>query len=193
MERRQHFTFNEATPVFPTVGNHEAFPVNMLPLKNETGKYNPSWLYNNLADFYLTWLPGKAEQRTLREGGFYTVSLLLLLLPPAHIFYDTLFIQTLLRPGLRLVSINSNVCNNLNFWLLLDFNDPAEHLHWIYRTLHKAELNKEDVYIIGHIPPGRNSCYSQLELDLIKGWQRGLGTNYAWPFQTNGRTSTTEL
>ena len=63
---------------------------------------------------------------------------------------------------MRLVSVNSNVCNNLNFWLLLDFNDPAEHLHWIYKTLHKAELNKEEVYVIGHIPPGRNSCYSTL-------------------------------
>ena len=47
--------------------------MNMFPLINETGKYNPSWLYSNLAEFYQTWLPGKDQQRTLREGGFYTV------------------------------------------------------------------------------------------------------------------------
>ena len=83
-----------------------------------------------------------------------------------HLIYfllsvSTHFLKILLRPGLRLISLNTNVCNNLNFWILLDFADPAKHLHWIYRNLHKAELNKEKVYIIGHLPPGRTNCYSQ--------------------------------
>lgn len=35
-----------------------------------------------------------------------------------------------------------------------------EHVH-IHRVLHKAELNKEKVLIIGHIPPGIDGCYSE--------------------------------
>ncbi|TRY79928.1 hypothetical protein TCAL_07064 [Tigriopus californicus] len=128
------------TPVFPTIGNHEAFPVNMFPDINETGRYNPGWLYANLAKFYKDWLPGKIQQKTIKRGGYYS---------------------THIRPGVKLISVNTNVCNNFNFWLLLDFNDPIGHLHWIYKELHKAELNKEKVFIIGHIPPGTKSCYNQ--------------------------------
>ena len=69
--------------------------------------------------------------------------------------------QQLLRPGCRLISINTNVCNNLNFFLLLNFDDPWHHLYWIYKVLHQAEQDKETVVIIGHIPPGRNSCFSK--------------------------------
>ena len=148
-------------PVFPAIGNHEAFPVNMFPVndKEEVPKsYDPSWLYNSLgkvqyihlskkaklhlilfaADLYHHWLPDVNQQRTLRDSGYYSIK----------IKNDTL----------RIVSINANFCNNFNFWLLLNFNDPHHHLHWLYRQLHKAELSKEKVYIIGHIAPGLHSC-----------------------------------
>eukprot|EP00095_Tigriopus_kingsejongensis_P003756 maker-scaffold911_size81771-snap-gene-0.23 protein:Tk03756 transcript:maker-scaffold911_size81771-snap-gene-0.23-mRNA-1 annotation:"hypothetical protein TcasGA2_TC005858" len=128
------------TPVFPAVGNHEAFPVNMFPFVNETGKYDPDWLYANLAKFYKHWLPSSIQQRTIRRGGYYSAYL---------------------RPGLKVISVNTNVCNNFNFWLLLNFKDPIGHLHWIYKELHKSELNNEKVFIIGHIPPGTRSCYNK--------------------------------
>ena len=64
----------------------------------------------------------------------------------------------MISDNLRIISINANFCNNFNFWLLLNFNDPHHHLHWLYRQLHKAELNKEKVFIIGHIAPGLHSC-----------------------------------
>ena len=79
-------------------------------------------------------------QRDMRQGGYF---------------------HTLIRPGLRLVSINTNFCNNLNFWLLLNFDDPSEHLHWLYAVLLKAERRGEAVYIIGHIPPGIEDCFSE--------------------------------
>lgn len=41
---------------------------------------------------------------------------------------------------------------------MLNFTDPHDHLHWVYKQLHKAEFNKERVYILGHIPPGSESC-----------------------------------
>lgn len=59
---------------------------------------------------------------------------------------------------MRILSINANFCNNFNFWLLLNFNDPHHHLHWLYRQLHKAEIAKEKVFILAHIAPGTHSC-----------------------------------
>ncbi len=68
----------------------------------------------------------------------------------------------LVRPGLRLISVNTNLSNNFNFWLLLGLADPANHLRWLYDTLHAAEANREAVYIIGHIPPGTKSCLGRM-------------------------------
>ena len=59
---------------------------------------------------------------------------------------------------LKIISINANFCNNFNFWLLLNFNDPHDHLHWFYRQLHKAETKKQKVFVLGHIAPGTHSC-----------------------------------
>ncbi len=127
-------------PVFPTIGNHEAFPVNMFPGMDEAGKYNPSWLYSGLTTFFQHWITGEEQRHTMMNGGYY---------------------QALVRPGLRLVSINTNYCNSLNFFLLLNFDDPSNHLHWIYSVLHQAEQKGEKVLVIGHIPPGSSDCFSE--------------------------------
>ena len=128
-------------PVLPAIGNHESFPVNMFPDTHESagGKYDVSWLYGNVAKYFQHWLPNAEQQKSIREGGFYSLEL---------------------RPGLRVVAINTNVCNNLNFFLLLNFDDPSRHLHWIYRELHEAESQGDKVFILGHIPPGRDSCFN---------------------------------
>lgn len=65
------------TQVFPAIGNHEIFPVNMFPPENSTivpKLYDPAWLYNNLADLYQHWLPNQNQQQTLRDSGYYSVS-----------------------------------------------------------------------------------------------------------------------
>ena len=55
------------------------FPVNMFPDEDQPVPqiYDPSWLYNNLADLYQHWLPDTAQQNTLRDSGYYSVSTLL--------------------------------------------------------------------------------------------------------------------
>ena len=78
----------------------------------------------------------------------------------------------LVRPGLRLLSVNTNFCNNFNFWLMLNFDDPGRHLHWIYGEVKRAEEEGDKVYIIGHIPPGEVSCFGRLHVlnrDALKG------------------------
>ena len=63
------------TAVYPAIGNHEMFPVNMFPDEDQPVPqiYDPSWLYNNLADLYQHWLPDTAQQNTLRDSGYYSV------------------------------------------------------------------------------------------------------------------------
>ena len=65
------------THVYPAIGNHEMFPVNMFPDEDQPVPkiYDPSWLYNNLADLYENWLPGPQQQKTLRDSGYYSVSI----------------------------------------------------------------------------------------------------------------------
>ena len=81
-----------------------------------------------------------------------------------------MFLQISLRKGLRLISLNTNFCNNMNFWLLINFEDPHKHLHWLYNQLLKAEFRKEKVFIIGHIAPGLNDCLGNTQNDLSKGY-----------------------
>lgn len=123
-------------PVFPALGNHESSPVNSFPIPEVKGNDSISWLYNELALAWSSWLPGDAMP-TLKHGAYYSV---------------------LINPGFRIISINMNYCNNLNWWLLLNTTDPAGELTWLVNELQLAELKGEKVHIIGHIPPGNSDC-----------------------------------
>lgn len=119
-------------PVYPAVGNHESAPVNSFPPPSVYGNLSSSWLYHAMAQEWGDWLPNPALE-TLRTAGFYT---------------------TRIAPGLRLVSLNMNFCATENFWLLINYTDPAGQLQWLVGVLQEAENNQEKVHIIGHIPPG---------------------------------------
>ncbi|MEL6741322.1 MAG: metallophosphoesterase, partial [Planctomycetota bacterium] len=140
------------TPVYPSLGNHESFPVNSFPPRYITEPDNSvSWLYDKLAEVWAPWLPEEAVE-TVRRYGYYTL---------------------LHRPGLRIVSLNMNYCNDLNFWTLVDAVDPDHHLRWLVDVLSEAERQGERVHIIGHIPPAvvsadcvpvwRNNYYRVIE------------------------------
>ncbi|CAH1103351.1 unnamed protein product [Psylliodes chrysocephalus] len=132
-------------PIFPAVGNHESVPAGSFAppwIKNET--HTIGWLYTNLADHWRKWLPSTSGN-TLLHGAFYSV---------------------LLRPGFRLISLNTNYCHSLNWWLLVNSTDPADELKWLVHELENAEINNEKVHIIGHIPPGSSDC--------LKTWSRNF-------------------
>ncbi|XP_075054548.1 sphingomyelin phosphodiesterase [Mixophyes fleayi] len=120
-------------PVYPAVGNHESAPVNGFPPPSVHGNLSSSWLYQAMAQEWEGWLPVSALE-TLRTSGFYTL---------------------MIGPGLRLASLNMNFCAAENFWLLINYTDPAGQLRWLTGVLQEAEDNDEKVHIIGHIPPGR--------------------------------------
>ncbi|XP_015127515.1 sphingomyelin phosphodiesterase [Diachasma alloeum] len=122
--------------IFPALGNHESAPVNSFPSPSAPDNYSISWLYDELAEQWQRWLPSSAST-TIKQGGFYSVPV---------------------RPGFRIISVNTNYCNNLNFWLLINSKDPVNELQWLIDELQGAENRSEKVHIIGHIPPGTSDC-----------------------------------
>lgn len=124
------------TPIFPALGNHEAAPVNSFPPPFIGGDYGVSWLYDELDRQWQHWIPADASP-TVKKGAFYSV---------------------LVRPGFRVISINTNYCNNKNWWLLLNSTDPAQELQWFIYELQGAEMRGEKVHVLGHIPPGHHDC-----------------------------------
>ncbi|KAG1651599.1 Sphingomyelin phosphodiesterase [Nymphon striatum] len=100
------------------------------------GELSIDWLYSQLNHTWTRWL-GNHVSETINKGAYYSV---------------------LVYPGFRIISINSNYCNNQNWWLLVNSTDPAQELQWLVFQLQKAEKAREKVHIIGHIPPGSPDC-----------------------------------
>ncbi|XP_074657493.1 sphingomyelin phosphodiesterase-like [Tubulanus polymorphus] len=123
-------------PIYGALGNHESAPVNSFPPPFITGDNSIRWLYSEIDQSWSHWLLD-STRRTILYGGYYTA---------------------LVKPGLRVVSLNMNYCNNQNWWLLLNSTDPAQELQWLVDVLQHAENNHEKVHIIGHIPNGKWDC-----------------------------------
>ncbi|XP_066150731.1 sphingomyelin phosphodiesterase-like isoform X2 [Euwallacea fornicatus] len=133
------------TPIFPAIGNHESSPAgNFAPPWMTNSDHSISWLYDKISPSWLKWLPPNAEP-TVRHGAFYSV---------------------LLRPGFRLISINTNYCHSLSWWLLVNSTDPASELKWLIHELQGAEDRDEKTHIIGHISPGSADC--------MKSWSKNF-------------------
>ena len=132
------------TPVFPALGNHESAPVNYFPPPFIKGNASIDYLYEELDKEleWSAWLPNNTSS-TIKKGGFYSVPV---------------------KPGFRIISVNTNYCNNKNWWLMLNTTDPALELQWLIDELQLAESDNETVHIIGHIPPGPEDC--------LIGWSR---------------------
>lgn len=74
-----------------------------------------------------------AALKTVVNGGYYT---------------------TLVKPGLRLIALNNNVCFVLNWWLLYEVESVRVQFQWLHDTLLAAEKDGEKVHILAHIPNG---------------------------------------
>ncbi|KAL1505786.1 hypothetical protein ABEB36_005267 [Hypothenemus hampei] len=124
-------------PIFPAIGNHESSPAgNFAPPWMTDPAHSVQWLYHEITNSWSQWLPSTTEQ-TVSHGAFYSV---------------------LLRPGFRLISLNTNYCHALSWWLFLNSTDPASELQWLIHELSQAESKGEKVHIIGHIAPGSTDC-----------------------------------
>ncbi|XP_057370154.1 sphingomyelin phosphodiesterase-like [Daphnia carinata] len=128
------------TPIYPTLGNHDAHPANTFATPEITDQdLGAEWLYQDAARLWTKFgLPDEVSN-TVRHGGYYT---------------------TLVRPGLRMVSLNTNYCYTFNWWTLTSTKDPASILSWLTKILEDAEAALEKVHIIAHIPPGNEDCWA---------------------------------
>lgn len=111
-------------PVYPAVGNHDYWPQDQMPTTTNE-------IYQAVAKLWSGWLKPEAIT-TLKEGGFYS---------------------QLVRPGLRLVSLNTILYYGPDK-VTENVTDPAGQFQWLENTLQSARQNLEKVYIIAHVPIG---------------------------------------
>ncbi|CAF3896250.1 unnamed protein product, partial [Adineta steineri] len=130
--------------IYSAVGNHEAAPCNLYPTPNIKTD-NISWLYEVLADNWIRFGLSEDTRASIERGAFYT---------------------TLIRPGLRLISLNMNYCTSDNYWLIINSTDPLDQLQWLIQWLQYAEDHEEKVHIIGHQPP--RSCMATFSWNFNK-------------------------
>lgn len=121
--------------VYGTIGNHEASPVNHFPSNQRGNKNEAQWLYDTMTEPLSDWV-GNSSAQTMEEFGGYS--------------------RKYPHGNLRIISLNTNFYFVSNFWRYKDPPevDPSGQLHWLMTELDAAEKAGENVYIIGHIPPG---------------------------------------
>ncbi|CEP15672.1 hypothetical protein [Parasitella parasitica] len=133
--------------LYPAIGNHESAPTNLFPLAdsnlpggNRHDDLTMGWLYESLQENWKGWLPKKHLDSVHQNSGSYI----------SHPV-----------PGLKLISLNTNFCYNLNWWLYEHptKRDPNGILKWLISHLQNSEDANERVWIIGHTPPGDSSCF----------------------------------
>ena len=114
-------------PILQTLGNHEGFPVD-----NFAGPPIDDWLYSSLPRFWGMDLSNDAK-RTVAYGGYY---------------------QTLIRPGLRVISINSNIYATGNLQLdPTNLVDVSYQLNWLADVLRQLRDRDERAIVIAHQSP----------------------------------------
>ncbi|XP_028808851.1 cyclic GMP-AMP phosphodiesterase SMPDL3A isoform X3 [Denticeps clupeoides] len=116
--------FFPALPVYPALGNHDYWPQDQLMTTTNE-------IYQAVAKLWMPWLKPEALA-TLRQGGFYS---------------------QLVRPQLRLVSLNTNLYYSPNK-VTVNMSDPAGQLQWLQNTLESSRKGLEKVYVIAHVPIG---------------------------------------
>jgi sphingomyelin phosphodiesterase len=125
-------TYFSKKPIIPAVGNHEGAPVDNFPPHTVPEKYSNAWLYNTLASEWINWVPADAAHN-ISQRAAYSIKPF---------------------PGQRVIALNTQYGDHLNFWLYLNETDPDGMMSWLIDELKDAEKEGEKVHIMGHIPPG---------------------------------------
>lgn len=102
----------------------------MYPINQFAGPGFDDWLYDACVDMWAPFLPADA-QATMSYGGYY---------------------QARIRPGLRVISLNSNYLTNDNFWLLANHTFAQDQLNWMADVLAQTSALGEKAIIICHAP-----------------------------------------
>lgn len=125
-----------STKIYVIFGNHDKFPVNLVPPPGYTN-LDPAVTtaqenYDLAAEIWPRLAQDSSIARTIKRGGYYS---------------------TPLRDGLILIVLDSNPCYTYNFWLVYDPSLIREQFIWFENVLHKAECEGQKVHLLTHIPP----------------------------------------
>nr|CAH7714813.1 unnamed protein product [Callosobruchus chinensis] len=155
--------------VFPILGNHEPHPVDCYSSESITeDSLSTKWVFDAAWKAWSKWLPADVES-TVRHAGYYSV---------------------LVKPGFRVIGINSNFCFVHNLWLFYEDEDPYGQLTWLVQELLKAEKKHEKVHILSHVPSGHELCHLQWSKNFRRIVERFNDTIAA---QFNGHTHYDEI
>jgi sphingomyelin phosphodiesterase len=146
--------FNQTNiTVYPIQGNHDTWPVNVQDF-TQVGSNVP---INGFSDTWLEWL-GPEVLANFTQYGYYSK---VLTLKDGREFNNT-----------RVIGINTQACNNMNWWLIKDRYDPGFEIEWLQTQLAELEAINGTAIMMMHIPTGD---------DCIHGWGhrfRGLMDRY---------------
>ena len=122
---------NSSIDIFPSVGNHDTWPVDVQDFSTP----NSNWPINHFKDSWndINWL-SDSETEVFAKYGYYSK-------PFAF------------NSKGKVISLNMQACNNLNWWMLKNRNDPGHELEWLEAELMSLENEGGFAYIIAHIPP----------------------------------------
>lgn len=101
--------------IFPTIGNHDTYPqdiISMLAPRDNAA-------INEWAPDWLKWIPDEEQQKNFLDFGFYSLDLT---------NFDG---EKLGKRMTKVISLNTNICYNMNWETMANFNDPGNMLQWL--------------------------------------------------------------
>eukprot|EP01084_Bolivina_argentea_P160043 278728_1 len=155
-------------PIFFDLGNHEGLPVDNFggpPLDNWFNNPVGQWLSQWIDTKYSIQFDSRKPSQIMSYSGYYT---------------------SLIRPGFRLISINSGYTAGGNYYLTFtQWDDPYIDLggqfKWLNNTLHRSKyILNEQVVIIQHHPiSSAVEQFQKLYYDLYAEYQDIIITIFA--------------
>ena len=126
--------FDKRIPVYPSLGNHDTWPVNVEDF-SAPGIIAP---INNIADSWGEWI-GEEAAAEFAQWGYCSVPFKL---TDGRVLENS-----------KVLVLNTQVANNMNWYLAGEKNDPANHIKWIETQLKEIEAAGGIAYMVGRIQP----------------------------------------
>ncbi|KZV71062.1 sphingomyelin phosphodiesterase [Peniophora sp. CONT] len=126
-------------PLYPSIGNHDAVPVNSFPRNITNTTISSQWVFDTQSAGWEPLIGSTAAAEVDADSGCYAV------VPEGT--------------NLRIIAINTQYWYKQNFWLYdtdSQVADPNGILAFMVEQLQAAEDMGQRAWIIGHIPSGKN-------------------------------------